>query len=735
MRLQVSRKRIRFIILTSVVLLAASWVTDAYGIFEVLERKTIDMRMRICRSEKYPPSEIVLILIDESSLRALNSIAGRWPWPRDILADLIDFLSLSGVKSILMDIMFTEDEIKDIPAVGNLDNHGPRLVLSTQSAGNVFHAVQMIDDIGDEYNLNLTNRPMPVDFVGKFSVPVTVPFFGDAGVEKANNYYLPFAELYRASKAIGVVSFSPDQDGVFRSEKLLFKYQNHFFPVMSLAPVLDYSGVKQISVRDDSLFIDCRNRSFRVPLTKEHEYYVNMYGRFVAYSISGVLLSAYKIRKGEMNGLPVDPSELKDKIVFVGASAAGVEDLKHTSMASTTPGTFLHASILGNILSEDFLLFPGTAVNLISLVLLIPATICFIIYFRNIVLRLVTPIILFFSYLFITIWLFNFNIVVSVMIPSSSLVAAYFSGFAYIGFSEGKEKRKIKNILGQYVSPAMLETVLERSHEEYLKAEVGSREVLTVFFSDIREFTSIAERYEVEKVVEALNSYFSLMVNIIFSNHGTLDKFIGDAIMAFWGAPVKLENHQYKAVLSALQMKRELKKFNQNNKERDMPELDIGIGIHTGEVILGNIGSEKKLDYTIIGDSVNLASRIERLTKIYGCPIIISHDTFVHIKNHICCRMLDKVMVKGKSTPIMMYEVMEERERADHETVMISDLTDSAFKMYLGGDFEKSASGYNQILTIRHDDPLSKIFSERCRQYIRHEPPEGWNGCCVMETK
>jgi len=232
----VLQRRIRFIIVMLVIISTASWVMDYYGVVEILERKTVDFRMKICRSGKYPPSEIVLILIDESSLRALNKIAGRWPWPRDILSDLIDFISLSGAKSILMDIMFTENELSGVLTGGDSADHDSRLALSTQSAGNVFHAVQMINDVGDEYNRNLINSPMPFEVAGKFSVPVT----GNVEAKGYSNYYLPFAELYKVSKGIGVVSFSPDRDGVYRSEKLLFKYHNHFFPILSFAPILGH---------------------------------------------------------------------------------------------------------------------------------------------------------------------------------------------------------------------------------------------------------------------------------------------------------------------------------------------------------------------------------------------------------------------------------------------------------------------------------------------------------------
>ncbi len=708
-----------------------SLIADYLEIFEIPERKTIDIRMRICRSEKIAPSEIVLILIDESSLNALNTITGRWPWPRDIHADIIEYLSFCGAKSILMDIMFTENELAHDPTGLESGSHDMRLVESTRAAGNTVHGFQILKDSADEYNRKLINRKLPPEFIQKFSIPVTGNFLE----KENNNFYLPFPELWDPSRGLGVVSFSPDRDGVYRSEKLLFNYQENVFPALSLVPLLQNQQMKTIRVKKESLQVNFPDSSVRIPLTGNGEYFINMYGKFQTYSISGVLLSMYKIQKGEMEDLPVEPNEFKDKVVFVGASAAGVEDLKNTPMGSAIPGVFLHASIFGNIRTGDFLVFKGQLINFIFLFLILIAAACAICFIRRTVFQITLPVALLIGYIGLALFLFQSNIVVNIIIPSLSVAMIYFSSFAFIGIAEGKEKRKMKNILGQYVSPAMLTAVLEKSHEEYLKAEVGTRETLTIFFSDIRGFTSITEQYEVEKVVELLNSYLSLMVNIIFENQGTLDKFIGDAIVAFWGAPVRLTDHHYKAVIAAIQMKKKLQQFNLDKQKNNLPAFDIGIGIHTGEVILGNIGSSKKLDYTIIGDSVNLTSRIEGLTKTYRCRIIISQETYIHVKESICCRMLDNVMVKGKKKPIVIYEAIDEKQFVDETLLKMIQLTEKAFQEYCRRKFESSIALYHEILALKPDDYLSRMFMDRCNQYIRNAPPDDWNGAYVMTTK
>jgi adenylate cyclase len=724
------RKYIRAILIIAVICIIAIFA-DLLGLFEILELKTVDYRTKIVRGDKVAPYDIALILIDDPSLAALNEVVGRWPWPRYIHAELIDFLSQSGAKAIVMDIMFIENEFTPNLDKGMLNESDLRLVQSTESANNVYHAVQILSDLKDEYNRDLLNKPLPKDFIDRFSINL-----GNSGETAGyNNYYLPFKALYEASKGIGVVVFSPDSDGVYRSENLVFNYQNSFFPSLSLAPIIGQLGYENVTLKKNSIEIKNSESLIRIPLTKWGEYYVNMYGLYDSFSISGVILSMLQIQKGELENLPVEPEEFRDKIVFIGASAAGIEDLKNTSIGLAIPGVFLHASICGNILSRDFLRFTGPGVTLLSILALLAITVFSILYLRTVFSQVLFPLAAIVVFFISALMLFTSNIVINIIAPSFAVLSGYVTSFTYISFTEGKEKRKIKNILGQYVSPAILSTVLEKEKDSYLKAEVGTRETLTMFFSDIRNFATISEKYSVEEVVEFLNAYLSRMVNIIFTNGGTLDKFIGDAIVAFWGAPVRIEDHSYKAVITAIQMIKALETFNQENESKGLPEVKIGIGIHTGEVILGNIGSKQKLDYTVIGDNVNLGSRLEGLTKTYKCPIIISQDTYDNIRDEILCRMIDYVRVKGRDKPVTIYEVIGEAGSTDEETLKITNLTEKGFGHYCKRKFPEAIGVYEKILNINPEDFLSKLFIERCRSYQKNEPPEEWDGCYVHEYK
>lgn len=642
--------------LGTVIALSAAILVNAgfyLGLFKELELKAFDLRERYFSRGRHPADEIAVILIDEASLRAMNPIVGRWPWPRSLHADIIDFLALSGAKAVLFDILFTENERIPGEPPGTLGPNDIRLAESTGSAGNIYHAAQLLKDTEDEYNRGLLGKPLPDDFIERFSVKGV-----NGVVAGANNtHYVPFPELYRASKGIGIVEFSPDRDGTYRRTRLFRHYQGSFYPVLSMAPMIDLLKPVSIQVENGNLVIS-PPPSFSpvsIPLQNDGSYLIKMYGDFKPYSMSGILASIQKIKMGELEGLPVSPDEFKDKVVFIGASAVGVEDLKATSLGGKTPGVYLHASVYSNIVQNDFLRYGGQVITSFSVLALSVTVVFIILWTRNIFYQTGLPFLLTFIYISTSFLAFKNNIVYDMVAPVTSIIFSWMGAFAYLSFTEGKDKRKIKRMLSQYVSPAILTAVIDRSSKDALRAEVGTRENLTILFSDIRGFTSISETQEPEQVVELLNGYLSGMVDVIFRHEGTLDKFIGDAIMAFWGAPVRVSDHGRRAVETAIDMIRQLELYNEGLKAKGISPLSIGIGINTGDVILGNIGSEKKLDYTVIGDNVNLASRMEGLTKEYHYPILISETTYEEVKDVIPCRYVDQVRVKGKTKEIKIY--------------------------------------------------------------------------------
>ena len=698
------------------------------GIFEELEWKALDLRQRLFYGNDEPPAEIAVILIDEASLRAMNPVVGRWPWPRSVHADVIDFLSLAGAKAVLFDILFTENEKIPGESTSILGPNDHRLVEATTSSGNIYHAAQIIIDKEDEYNKGLLNKPLPDAFVTSFSVKN----IDGVTPEGNNNYYLPFPELYKASKGVGVVEFSPDRDGVYRRTRLFRHYQGSFFPVLSTAPLLNVLRIESVRMEKGKLIL---LPHISIPIQGDGSYMIKMYGNFKPYSMSGILSSIQKIKLGEIERLPVDPAAFKDKIVFIGASAVGVEDLKATPLNSMTPGVYLHASVYGNIIQKDFLMYRGSLLTS-SLILVLSITVSFtILYIRNALYQTGLPVVLTILYFIVSLWQFKSNMVYDVIAPIASIAISWMSSFAYLSLTEGKDKRRIKRMLEQYVSPAMLATVIEKAPQDVLKAEVGGKEYLTILFSDIRGFTTLSESLDAGKVVEILNSYLSEMVDVIFGYEGTLDKFIGDAIMAFWGAPVKVNDHGERAVKSAIEMIQRLEILNETIKKRGGSPLEIGIGINSGEVILGNIGSEKKLDYTVIGDNVNLASRVEGLTKEYGCHILITETTYEEVKKSIPCRVVDIVRVKGKKRGVRIYEPLNDRVKDAEILEKIISISEEGFNHYLNRRWADATNRYSMLLSIEPNDHVAEIFINRCKDYIEVEPLEDWDGVYTMIKK
>ncbi|MBM2839384.1 MAG: adenylate cyclase [Deltaproteobacteria bacterium] len=713
-----------------------------YGLFEELELKTVDIRAKNFSKYRHVPEDIAIILIDEASLRSMNPVVGRWPWPRSLHADLIEFLNMGGARAVLFDILFTENELIPGEPRGKVGSNDKRLVEATGAAGNVYHAAQLLVDVEDEYNKGLLNKPLPPDFIERFSIK------GLAGVVAGQNntYYLPFPQLYKASAGVGIVEFSPDNDGIFRRTRLFRHYQGSFFPVLPMVSLLDVLQPSNIRVDRDNLILEDLQgtgpegqpegaaraprvpSSISIPLMKDGSYFINMYGGFNPYSMSGILASIQKIKMGEIEGLPVNPEEFRDKVVFIGASATGVEDLKPTSLGNNTPGVYLHASLYSNMIRKDFLKFTSPLITAVFVVLLSFIVAIAILWTNRIRYQIGLPILLAFAYISASSWWFKSNIAYDLVAPLTAIILSWMGTYAYLSLTEIKDKRKIKKML-------RLATVMDKSPEGALKAGVGSKENLTILFSDIRGFTTLSESLEAEKVVEILNSYLSGIVDVIFKHEGTLDKFIGDAIMAFWGAPVKVSDHSKRAVDAAIEMMRWLDTFNEVNMSKGFPRIAIGVGINTGDVILGNIGSEKKLDYTVIGDNVNLASRMEGLTKEYGCPILITETTYEEVRDAILCRVVDIVRVKGKKKGIRIFEPLGKKEGLNESIYKLQSLSKEGFDYYLNREWEKAREKYKAIQLYKPDDALAGIFIMRCEDYMAVEPSKDWDGVYTMLKK
>jgi adenylate cyclase len=295
-----------------------------------------------------------------------------------------------------------------------------------------------------------------------------------------------------------------------------------------------------------------------------------------------------------------------------------------------------------------------------------------------------------------------------------------------------REKR-LKNTMYRYLTPGVAERVMELGEDSLM---VGERKEVTILFSDIRGYTTLTENLGASEVVSLLNQYFETMVEAVFDHDGTLDKFIGDALMAVFGAPLPLQDHAWKAVESSLDMRRRLAEFNKKRIVEAQPQIHVGIGISSGDVVSGNIGSQKRMDYTVIGDGVNLSSRLESVTKEYGCDIILSQYTYELCSDKIWVRELDIIRVKGKNQAVNIYELIgDRRQPLDGKKIKILELYEAGRHAYLARDFKKALVYFTQIQDIDQTDRVVAVYLERCFNYLKNPPPETWDGVHIMTSK
>ncbi|TPW13345.1 MAG: adenylate cyclase, partial [Halothiobacillaceae bacterium] len=436
---------------------------------------------------------------------------------------------MGAPRAIIFDVLFTENERNPREQSTTLSANDQRLVESTASSAVTYHAMQLHNDSHDALNVDLLHRPLPDNIdplvLARLNRITTTAAFQ---ARTNNSYSLPFPALTQSSHGIGSVNVAADSDGIYRRVPLVESCQGNLFPALGLSALLRSAD---LLLADDHYRIN--NTS--LPIDSQGHYLINYYGKVAnSYSMSGIVASAQQLRAGDVERLLIDPNEFHDKIVFIGASAAGVEDLKATPLAIAQAGVMLHVAVAGNVIANDILTPLATEVTYTIHFLLALLTAGATLYFKRTAIKVLMTLLLGVGYAAIAIQLFQANLVMPLITPLFNIMLGASVVFSYLLFTEGRDKRRVRTMLSQYVSPAVLTAVVDR-YEEHLHAEVGSEEQLTIIFSDIRGFTNLAERLPAQQVVALLNHYFSSMTDAIFVHQGTIDKFIGDAIMAFWG--------------------------------------------------------------------------------------------------------------------------------------------------------------------------------------------------------
>ncbi len=614
-------------------------------------------------------ARVVIVAIDEESLRA----RGRWPWPRSVLADLVRRLDRAGAAAIALDIILSEPEQSgELRAVVRLAERlrsrgvaGPVQQELERMRRDADHDQRLADAIAASDRTVLASQfalalGAPAAAPPREGQPLKSAFASFKHYDARGTFPPPHADaagmpirpLLDAAKSLGHANMLPDLDGTTRWELLAVEYKGHYYPSLALEAVRVAAGIDPFALRLDFGQVVELGET-RIPIDPRARVLVDYAGPGGTF----MHVSAARVLSGE-----VPAGRLKDRLVFVGATAEGTYDLRVTPFSPVFPGVEKHANVAANILGGRFIIRPAW-VELIEAagILLLPLALAVVLPRLRPMTATGVTLAMWVGFFGATHLAFRKGLWLPVVYPSLAL-AITFVGITILRFlTEERQRLWTKRAFQQYVSPEVVERITEDPAALRFGGELRP---LTVLFADIRDFTTYTEKREPQEVVQMLREHLTRMTDAILREHGTLDKYIGDAVMAIFGAPVALPDHPLRACRAALAMLTELERLQAKWAAEGKEPFRIGIGINTGPMVVGNLGSEQLFDYTVVGDEVNVGARLEALNKEYTTtkPIIISESTYEGAREAIEARRLGEVTVKGKSRPVVVYELLGLRE-------------------------------------------------------------------------
>lgn len=693
------------------------------GTFEALDRMILDYKFRYFQQED-PNDKIVLVSIDEKSLSYFNRNGMYWPWPREFYQITTDYFDKSGAELIIYDILFDTPDFDRRNISGS--HSDKRFMQSLEEAQNsilAFKSTATEDSVSK--SVNKFPRIDSSQIGG--SAPYTEPHLLTSK---------PIQKFAKAAHGLGNTVMSPDRDGLIRSVHLFDSLAHKgYVPTLSMAAYL--------KLQPDSVTLAWTDRGIRVgnkniPLQDNGDYLINWYkkggvqqGTFPYYSFHAVVQSATQKMRNPEAEVAVPSSSFEDKMVLVGASAAGLGDIKSTPMSSLEafPGMEIQATILNNLIGGNFVTELPVWMKILIMLLLSAGIPFAIAYTRPI--NGGTIIIGILSLIVLTgITLFTYErIWFSTGMFLVMGIVTYSGAAAYKYFAEEKQKKEIRSAFGQYVQPEFVQQLIEQP--ELLKLG-GEKKNLTVMFSDLAGFTTISESKPPQELVAFLNEYLGAMTDIIFEYSGTVDKYIGDAVMAFWGAPIGQDNHALLACRSTMKMHEKVNQMMPQNTE-----THVRFGIATGDMIVGNIGSYNRFNYTVLGDTVNLAARLEAANKQFGSRAMISEHTYEKVKDEFLCRQLDMLVVKGKTEPVRVYELMADKQTSENleEIKNIIGIYQKGLDHYFEQEWDAAIDNFQEVMELQPNDGPSQTYIERCKEFKQKPPSEDWDGVFHLKTK
>ncbi|MFT5415058.1 MAG: adenylate cyclase [Gammaproteobacteria bacterium] len=730
-----------FIVLFFYLSHAADWFR--IGFINQMENIAYDKRLLLTMPETVD-KRIVIVDIDEASLTA----EGRWPWGRDKLSALVESLFDEYEIAIVgFDIVFAEpDESSGLSVLERLadeqlkNNEMFRAQLQILRPqldydGRFAETIQQYPVVLGYY-FNFVAERDEASKIGRLPSPSFVKgtFKGKRiGFHVADGFGSNIQQLESSALGSGHFNPVPDPDGVIRRVPMLIEYEGEYYSSLSLEvarhllgskdvkprfekPLFGgraYAGLEWLTIADKLIPVDNRLQTL-VP-------YRGAQGSFPYVSATDVLHGN------------ADKAVLNGATVLVGTTAPGLLDLRSTPVAEAYPGVEVHANLIGGILDGTIKQLPEYTLGAEVLMLLVFGLV------MAIVVPLLSPLAATIATASLLFLYFAFNFLVwtagNFVLPIASgvmmLLSMFVLNMSYGYFVETRGKRQITGLFGQYIPPELVDEMADQPSDYSLDAK--SKE-LTVLFSDVRGFTTISEGLSPTELAELMNMFLTPMTRVIHEQRGTIDKYMGDAIMAFWGAPIDDRDHAKHALDAGMQMLQRMDEINAQFVSRGWPEIQIGIGINTGMMSVGNMGSEFRIAYTVVGDAVNLGSRLEGLTKGYSVPLIVSESTKEAVPEY-AYRELDRVRVKGKDKAVVIYQPLCLVEDLDKEWKAELKLYREALRLYRGQEWDMAEMNLLNLQRASRSPDLYKVYVERVAQHRGDPPPRDWDGVFTFTAK
>ena len=719
---------------------AADWIH--LGFIEQMENLAYDQRLSVSMPNTVD-NRLVIVDVDEKSLAA----QGRWPWSRDKLSRLVEILFDDyGVGLLGFDIVFAEPDdssgLKVLERLAETDfkadpNYLARLqvIRPTLDYDGLFaETIQKYPVIlGYYFNFSAGNEKAATS--GALPAPTFIKgTFQGKRIEflKAQGYGANLEQLQTSALGAGHFNPQPDRDGVIRRVPMVIEYDGQYYASLSLEMIRQALGGQQIVPRfEKPLFggkgypglewMKVGNRS--IPVDRHIQTlvpYRGQRGSFPYVSATDVL------------DKKADKSVLKGATVLVGTTAPGLLDLRATPVEEAYPGVEVHANLIAGVMDGSVKELPaytmGAEVILLSLFGLLMA----------LLVPMLSPLAATVATSLLLVLYIGFNLVVwytGVVLPLASgvmmLVLMFVLNMSYGYFIETRGKRQLTGLFGQYIPPELVDEMSDHPSDYSLAAQ--SRE-LSVLFSDVRGFTTLSEGLSPAELSELMGRFLTPMTRIIHDQRGTIDKYMGDAIMAFWGAPVDDPEHALHALEAGRAMLSALDGVNAEFAEKGWPEIRIGVGINTGVMSVGNMGSEFRIAYTVLGDAVNLSSRLEGLTKDYGVSFIVGEDTRAAVPQY-AYRELDRVRVKGKDRPVVIFEPLCLKSDLDKNWKDELRLYQEALRMYHGQQWDMAEMNFLNLQRMSKSPGLYKVYAERVAYFRRNPPGDDWDGVYTHTSK